>query len=54
MKISTKWALPFIWFKSMLREERQAQLPFDLNERIDLVPAISTETFDLVAHASDR
>ena len=54
MKISTKWALPFIWFKSMLREERQAQLPFDLDERIDLVPAISTETFDLVTRGSDR
>lgn len=32
MKIPTRLALPFIWFKSMLQEEKQARLPFDIEE----------------------
>jgi predicted DNA-binding helix-hairpin-helix protein len=47
MKIPTKWTLPFIWFKSMLQEERQARVPFDNEESVDLVPAISTDTLEL-------
>lgn len=54
MKISTKWALPFIWFKSMLREERQTQMPFDMDERVDLVPAVSTESLQFSSPTRDH
>jgi hypothetical protein len=43
MKIPTKLALTFIWFKSMLQDERQAQLPFNAEERTDLVVPYSTD-----------
>jgi putative DNA modification/repair radical SAM protein len=35
IKVPTKLALPFIWFKSMLQEEKQARLPFDLEQSAD-------------------
>jgi predicted DNA-binding helix-hairpin-helix protein len=54
MKISTKWALPFIWFKSMLREERQVQLPFDMDERVDLTSSVSTESLQFASPTRDH
>jgi predicted DNA-binding helix-hairpin-helix protein len=48
MRVQTKWALPFIWFKSMLREERQTRLPFDDDKSPDFVPSVQTDTARLV------
>jgi hypothetical protein len=48
MKIPTKLALPFIWFKSMLQDERQARLPFNAEERTDLVVPYSTDILQRV------
>lgn len=45
MKIQTKWALPFVWFKSMLQEERQTRLPFDTEGRDDIVPFVPTSEY---------
>ena len=38
MKVTIKWALPFIWFKSMLQEEKQARFTFDVEENVDMMP----------------
>jgi predicted DNA-binding helix-hairpin-helix protein len=38
MKVTIKWALPFVWFKSMLQEEKQARFVFDVEEKIEMMP----------------
>ena len=43
MKVTVKWALPFIWFKSMLQEEKQARFIFDTEETADMMPSFSTD-----------
>ena len=42
MKVTVKWALPFIWFKSMLQEEKQARFTFDTEETADKMHSFST------------
>jgi predicted DNA-binding helix-hairpin-helix protein len=42
MKVLVQWALPFMWFKSMLQEEKQARFVFDSEEIADAMPSFST------------
>ena len=42
MKVTVKWALPFIWFKSMLQEEKQARFTFDTEEIGYSMPSFAT------------
>ena len=43
MKVTVQWALPFIWFKSMLHEEKQARFVFDTEEIADAIHSSPTD-----------